>query len=173
MFISETLFDEALCRTVVSGMCRLWSASHWCQAWCYLIVTRYVNFFLFHSDLKTLRSPGSSFFGVDEMKLKILFKIKVWRSKASRDGGRRPLNRCPQRLWRWQLRYHCVAATLSPVEGPTRLHPNRSRTRTVDISQVIEKRLWDWIFNYTQPSSESTRVNSEDSFFSSIFFPKH
>lgn len=28
-------------------MCQLWSASHWCQAWCYLIVRRYAKLFLF------------------------------------------------------------------------------------------------------------------------------
>lgn len=32
-------------------MCQLWSASHWCQAWCYLIVRRYANLFFFFLKL--------------------------------------------------------------------------------------------------------------------------
>lgn len=96
------------------------------------------------------------------MKLKDLFKITVWRSKTSRgDGGQRPLNHRPQRWWRAAALQRCrySTAALQDQPGPETGH-----------SQLIEKGLWHWIFNYTQASSEGTTVKPEDPFFLSRLF---
>lgn len=87
------------------GMCRLWGAS---QEWCYLIETRYAQlcFFFFLEGLFLIWRPWGVLgllCWVIQMKLKDLFRIKVWGSKTSRgDGGQRSPSQRPRR-WRVEV----------------------------------------------------------------------
>lgn len=136
-------------------MRQLWSVSHWCQPWCYLLVRRYAKLFFFWSE--DLEESWIFFGGSDRWNRRIYLRSKCGDQRHPEEMEVRGLSiTVPKRWWRAVGHQRCRYSTAVALQACRRTNHN----------QFIPSWLTeDWIFNYTQASFEGTRVNPKDPFF--------